>query len=209
MVGVPNEGVVMSYVYGWYVVAGLARTAAARELIPTFPYWQPAPGASWRFPPDGQNPALADLNTHPLPEGIRAFAFYGNAGQFDAHDQGTWAGVEGDLRQLQNAAFSFGPGDGIVLTASALGLPINGGAAIPGFADRLAMKVDLGPVGHMSLLAAAGEKIADVLTDRQTTARSESPMERAEWTYPAQSAPRSGLGFPVVGVGFLTGSGRP
>ena len=171
MVGVPNQGTVISYVYAWYLIAGLARTAAARDLIPTFPYWQPAPGASWRFPPDGENPALADLNTHPLPEGIRAYAFYGNEQQLDTHDQGTWAGVAGDLRQLQKATYSFGPGDGIVLTASALGLPINGGAGIPGLADRLVMKTDLGAVGHLSLLATASAKIADVLTDRQTAAR--------------------------------------
>ena len=130
MVGVPNQGVVMSYVYAWYAVAGLARTAA-RDLNPTFPYWQPDPGGPWRFPPDGQNPALTALNAHLLPKGIRAYAFYGNQGQLDTHDLSTWAGVTGDLQELQRAVFSFGPGDGIVLTASALGLPINGGPGIP------------------------------------------------------------------------------
>jgi len=67
--GVPNQGVVMSYVYAWYAVAGLARTAAARDLKPTFPYWQADPGGPWRVPPDGQNPALTALSAHPLPEG--------------------------------------------------------------------------------------------------------------------------------------------
>jgi len=90
--GVPNQGVVMSYVYAWYAVAGLARTAAARDLKPTFPYWQADPGGPWRVPPDGQNPALTALSAHPLPEGIRGYAFYGNQGQLDPHDQGTWAG---------------------------------------------------------------------------------------------------------------------
>jgi hypothetical protein len=195
MVGVPNQGAVISYVYAQYAVAGLARTAAARDLIPTFPYWQPDPGGPWRFPPDGQNPALAGLNTHLLPTGIRAYAFYGNAGQYDARDEGTAAGVAGDLRELQKPVF-FGPGDGVVLTASALGLPINGGPGIPGLADQLVMKVDLGPVGHSSLLAAASTKIADALTDRQTAARPGLPMEGRKWHRPARGVPRSGLGLP-------------
>ncbi len=76
MVGVPNEGAVLSYVDGWYPLAApWARTPAARNLLPTFPFWRPTPGASWGFPPDGQKPALEELNTHPLPDGIRAYAF--------------------------------------------------------------------------------------------------------------------------------------
>ena len=207
MVGVPNEGSVLSYVYSLYAVAGLARTAAARDLVPTFPYWRPVPGASWRFPPDGENPALADLNTHPLPEGIRAYAFYGNQQQLDAHDHGTWAGIAGDMRELRKIVYSFGPGDGIVLTASALGMPINGGAGIPGLADRLVVKADLGPVGHLSLLATAGEKIADTLTDRQTAARPGAPIAGEKRRPPAPDGPRSGVGLPLAGVGFLTADG--
>jgi hypothetical protein len=207
MVGVPNQGTVISYVYAWYLIVGLARTAAARDLIPTFPYWQPAPGSSWRFPPDGQNQALANLNTHPLPESIRAYAFYGNQEQLDVHDQGTWAGVAGDLRELQKAKYSFGPGDGIVLTASALGLPINGGAGIPGLADRLVMKADLGAVGHMSLLATAGERIVDALTDQQAAVRPGVPMVGENRQPAAPGGLKSGLGLPLVGVGFLTGDG--
>ena len=207
MVGVPNQGTVISYVYAWYLIAGLARTAAARDLIPTFPYWQPAPGSSWRFPPDGQNQALANLNTHPLPESIRAYAFYGNQEQLDVHDQGTWAGVAGDLRELQKAKYSFGPGDGIVLTASALGLPINGGAGIPGLADRLVMKADLGAVGHMSLLATAGERIVDALTDQQAAVRPGVPMVGENRQPAAPGGLKSGLGLPLVGVSFLTGDG--
>ena len=196
MVGVPNQGVVMSYVYAWYAVAGLARTAAARDLTPTFPYWQPDAGGPWRFPPDGQNPALTALNAHLLPEGIRAYALYGNQGQLDTHDQGTWAGVTGELWELQSAVFSFGPGDGIVLAASALGLPINGGPGIPGLADQFFMKVDLGPVGHRSLLAAAGTKIADVLTDQQAAAPRGLPMKGENGSSP-RGARRGASSFPL------------
>ncbi len=155
MVGVPNEGAVTSYVYRWYPVAApWAGTPAARDLLPTFPFWRPTPAAPWGSPEDARDPILATLNTHPLPEGIRAYAFY-------AHDRDTWAGVTG---ALPRSVFSFGPGDGIVLAASALGLPINGGAGVPGFADRLLMKVDLGGVGHASVLIAAGAQIADLLS---------------------------------------------
>lgn len=206
MVGVPNQGVAMSYVYAWYAIAGLARTAAARDLNPTFPHWQAEPGGPWRVPPNGQNPALTALSAHLLPEGIRAYAFYGNQGQSDTHDQGTWAGVTGDLRELQRAVFSFGPGDWVVPTASALGLPINGGPGIPGLADQLLMKVDLGPVGHRSLLAAAGTKIAHVLTDQQAAAPRGLPMKGENRQQPAWGAPRS-LFLPVEG-GFLTEAGH-
>jgi hypothetical protein len=58
-----------------------------------------------------------------------------------------------------------------VLAASALGLPINGGAGVPGLAERLVMKVDLGDVRHLSLLWAAISKIADLLVDHRTADR--------------------------------------
>jgi len=154
---------VMAYVNAWYPLAApWARTPAARDLLPTFPFWRPAPGTPWGLPPDARNAALAELNTHPLPEGIRAYAFYGGR-PLDAEGRsGTWAGVTG---QLPEARFSYGPGDGIVLAASALGLRINGGGGVPGLADRLVTTVDLGPIGHQSLMEAAITKIADVLTD--------------------------------------------
>ncbi|HET9000667.1 MAG TPA: hypothetical protein VFP86_13575 [bacterium] len=168
MVGVPNEGAVMSYVDAWYPLAApWAGTPAARSMLPTFPFWRPAPGAPWGFPPNAQNPVLAELNTHALPERVRAYAFFGNR-QPDPDGRGTWAGITG---QLPGARFSPGPGDGIVLAASALGLPINGGAGVPGLADRLVMKVDLGDVRHLSLLGAASSKIADVLVDQKTADR--------------------------------------
>jgi hypothetical protein len=160
MVGVPNEGVVMAYVGGWYAIAApWARTPAARSMLPTFPFWRPARGAPWTFPPDAHNAALVELNTHPLPEGVRTYAFYGNQ-QPNPDGRGTWAGVTG---QLPRAGFEAGAGDGVVLVASALGLPINGGAGVPGLADRLAMQRDLGAVGHLWLLEAAVPEIEDVL----------------------------------------------
>ena len=98
---------------------------------------------------------------------------------------------------MQKAAFSFGPGDGIVLTASALGLTIKGGPGIPGLANQLVMKVDLGPVGHRSLLAAAATKIADVLTDRQAAAPPGLPM-KGENRQQARGAGREAAsGFPL------------
>ena len=158
MVGVPNEGATGSYLYGWYpALAGVAATPAARDMLPTYPFWRPESGAPWTVPEGGRNSSLELLNTQPLPENVRIYAFYGSSAR-----QTTWAGLTGSLPQV---VFSYGPGDGIVLEASALGLPINGGAAIPGLADRL-IKVDLGDVRHLSLLQAAIPKIADVLTDR-------------------------------------------
>ena len=169
MVGVPNEGTVMSYVYRWYPLAApWARTPAAQALLPTFPFWRPTPAAAWGFPEDARDPILARLNTHPLPEGIRAYAFF-------AHDRDTWAGVTG---ALPTSVFSFGPGDGIVLAASALGLPINGSAGVPGLADRLLMQVDLGAVGHASLLPAAAAQIADLLSGTGGAGRSSLVTDR-------------------------------
>ena len=207
MVGVPNQGAVAPYVYAWYAIGSLARTAAAHDLLPTFPFWQATRYSSWRFPPDGHNETLAELNSHPLPEGIRVYAFYGNQAQLDPHDRGTWAGVIGDLRDVQHAEFSSGPGDGLVLSASALGLPINGGAGIPGFPERLVMKTDLGAVSHLSLMQVAGTKIADALTDRQAAARPE-PVEGQRWRQRPEAAPTNHRGFFIGGMGFLSGGGR-
>ncbi len=204
MVGVPNEGAVMSYVYAWYAIASMARTPAARDLLPTFPFWRPSPKAAWGFPPDGQNPELETLNTHPLPEGIRAYAFYGNR-QPGPAGPGTEAGITG---QLPRPRFSYGPGDGIVLTASALGLPVNGGTGVPGLVDRLIMQVDLGAVGHLSLLEAAMPKIADLLIDRSTADRPNTPRAGAERTRAVLGAVTNSIGLPDAGTKRET-SGQP
>jgi pimeloyl-ACP methyl ester carboxylesterase len=169
MVGVPNEGTVMSYVYRWYPLAApWARTPAAQAMLPAFPFWRPTPAAPWGFPEDARDPILATLNTHPLPEGIRAYAFY-------AHYRDTWAGLTG---ALPTSVISSGPGDGIVLAASALGLPINGGAGVPGLADRLLMKVDLGAVAHASLLSAAVAQISDLLSGTVAAGKSSPTTNR-------------------------------
>jgi hypothetical protein len=155
LIGVPNQGAVTGYVYAYYPVAGLARTRAARALLPTFPFWRRTPGDSWTLPSDAQNSTLAKLNATSIPEGIRAYAFYGSGRR-------TGMGVTGDWPDL-NVAYA--PGDGIVLVASALGLPINGGTGIAGLTERLAVQIDLGSVGHQGLLNAAAPKIADALFD--------------------------------------------
>jgi hypothetical protein len=156
MVGVPNEGSVASYVFGWYpILARVAATPAARDMLPTYPFWRPSPAVTWSIPPEARNESLSRLNAQPLPDDVRVYAFFGAAqpGQ-------TWAGVTG---ALPDAQFSYGPGDGIVLAASVLGLPINGGGGIPGFAERLTA-VNLGAVRHLLLLRTAIPKVADVLT---------------------------------------------
>jgi len=163
MVGVPNQGATGSYFYGWYpALASLAATPASRDMLPTYPFWRPESGAPWTTPEGGRNSSLELLNAQPLPEDVRIYAFYSSA------RRATWVGMTGSLPQV---SFSYGPGDGIVLEASVLGLSINGGPAIPGLADRL-IKVDLGDVHHLSLLRAAIPSIADVLTGRWVDASS-------------------------------------
>ncbi|HEV2357330.1 MAG TPA: hypothetical protein VGZ23_06930 [bacterium] len=168
LTGTPNEGSVTSYLYAWYPAATVARTPAARELLPTFPFWRPDDRTPWSVPPDGQNPTLAALNTHPLPEAIRVYALYGSR-------ERTLSGIAG---RLPHAVLSYGPGDGVVLQASALGLPVNGGAGVPGLAGHFVATIDLGPQRHLRLLGAAIPKIADLLLDRRTAHRSE-PVEHA------------------------------
>ena len=204
MVGVPNEGVVMSYVDGWYFLAGpWARTKAARTMIPTFPFWRADSRTQWSIPPDAENPSLADLNRRPLPDGVRVYAYYGDR-KPDPGGGGTWAGVTGNL---PNATFSYGPGDGIVLAASALGSSINGGPAVPGLADHLVMKVDLGPVPHLSLLDAAMPQIADALTDRGAPGVSISPANKDGSVPPARDGTTTATGPLEMRAGFFTMAG--
>jgi hypothetical protein len=156
MIGTPNEGSVASYVFGWYpVLARVAATPAARDMLPTYPFWRPSPAVTWSIPPEARNASLARLNAQPPPDDVQVYAFFGTAKPGE-----TWAGVTG---APPDAQFSYGAGDGIVLAASVLGLPINGGAGIPGFSNRLTA-VNLGPVRHLVLLRTAITKIADVLT---------------------------------------------
>jgi hypothetical protein len=158
MVGVPNEGAAASYVYGWYpALAGIAATPGAHNMFPTYPYWRPDSAAPWTVPTNGRNPALARLNAQPLPDGgVRMYAFYGSA------TRTTWAGLTGTL---PGVAYAYGPGDGVVLIASVLGLPMYGGGGVPGLADRV-IKVDLGDVRHLSLFRVALPRVADLLAEQ-------------------------------------------
>lgn len=189
LVGTPNEGAVASYVYAWYPVGGLARTPAARVFLPTFPFWRADEGTRWSIPADAQNTALAELNRHPLSPSVRAYAFYGR------HEGRTLSGVTG---QFPNPRFSWGPGDGIVLTASALGLAVNGGGGVPGLADRFVATVDLGPQRHLNLLAAAIPKITDILTNR--TAARTAPRG----LHPVAPACRSVVQEAQLGLSFCS-----
>ena len=185
LVGSPNEGAVAAYVYAWYPLGQLARTPAARELLPTFPFWRPDTATAWSVPADGQNATLAELNRRPLPPTVRAYAMYGH------REGGTMSGITG---RFPDAHLSFAAGDGVVLVASALGLAINDGEGVPALANRFAAVVDLGPQRHFSLLNAAIPKIADLLTER-TTARAAVRGVR-----PPAPACRSGSEVAHVGL---------
>jgi len=156
LAGVPNQGAVMAYINAWYPVASLARTPAARDLLPTFPFWRSAPEAAWGFPPDARNPELAELNMHPLPGALRVYVFYGSG-------ERTAAGITG---AVPKGDVVYGWGDGIVLADSTLGVPLNGGTSIVGFDQHLAARVDLGSIHHGNVLRAAISKIGDALLDR-------------------------------------------
>ena len=188
LVATPNEGAVLSYVYAWYPIGVLARTRAARDLLPTFAFWRPDPQAPWSVPPDAPNPALTALNAHPLPSGIRAYALYGSR-------DGTESGVIG---RFPEPGFSYGPGDGIVLKASVLGLPVNGDGGVPGLAGQFVATIDLGPQKHMGMLGAAMPKIADILMEKQALNRSRSAETEAEppAPWPLAAAPRSDVAVP-------------
>jgi pimeloyl-ACP methyl ester carboxylesterase len=164
LVGVPNEGVVMPYAYrnvpSFVPYMYMAHTEASRAMFPTFPFWRTAPGQPWGTPPDGGTPLLAQLNARPIPAGVRLFTLYGSSEHGDEAAQ-TMLGVTD-----AGGSLAYGHGDGIVLAASAQGLPIQGGGGVASFAGHEIQRVNLGPVGHMSLLATGADKILAVLLDR-------------------------------------------
>ena len=126
---------------------GMVHTQASRAMFPTFPFWRAAPGLSWGTPPDGSNPLLTQLNARPVPASVRVFTFYGSS------ERGCGAAATMQGVTDEGGGVSYGHGDGIVLAASALGLPIQGGGSVAAFAGHEIQRIDLGPVGHMSLLA--------------------------------------------------------
>ncbi|HET9001209.1 MAG TPA: hypothetical protein VFP86_16345 [bacterium] len=162
LVGVPNEGSVLAYTYRnvptFLPFAYFAHAPAARALMPTFPFWRAAPTEPWSMPPDGDNPALAQLNARPIPKGVRVWVFYGSRG---GDDSNTLAGVTegGQSRDLAS-------GDGVVLADSAQGLPIHGGSGVAALMTPDVARVNLGPVGHSDLLAAGADRVIAVLLDR-------------------------------------------
>ncbi len=167
LVGVPNEGAVMAYLVGqapsFLPFSGWGRTPLARTVVPTFPYWRGSPSEPWGLPPDGDSSVLAQLNARPIPHGIRVYIFYGSHDPRNSAGPQTTAGITG---LLPGAALSYGAGDGVVLAASAQGLPIHGGAGVPALANRAILRVDLGSVYHTGLLAAGADRIAGALLDR-------------------------------------------
>jgi hypothetical protein len=162
LVGVPNEGSVLAYTYrnlpGFLPFAYFAHAPAASALTPTFPFWRAAPTAPWFMPPDGGNPVLAQLNSRSIPRGVRVWVFYGNRG---GNAPSTLAGVT-EGAQNQDVA----SGDGIVLAASAQGLPIHGGSGVAALLGSDVVRVDLGQVGHGDLLAAGVDRVVAALLDR-------------------------------------------
>jgi hypothetical protein len=84
------------------------------------------------------------------------------------NNPGTQAEITGDP---PDASFEYGAGDKIVLTASALGLPINGGAGIPGFRERLTAAVNLGPLSHFALMRNSVPRIIAILTTQSAADR--------------------------------------
>jgi len=167
LVGVPNEGVVLAYVGehapSFFPFAGVGKSPIAHSVLPTFPFWHDDPGQAWTVPPDSGNPFLARLNAQPIPPAVRVYLFYGSHDPRNTAGPKTAAGITG---RLPGAVLSYGPGDGIVLAASAQGLPINGGPGVAGLADRAVLRVDLGSVYHLSLLGAGADRIAGALLDR-------------------------------------------
>jgi len=167
LIGVPNEGAVMAYVGEhappFLPFAGWGKSQLVRDMTPTFPFWRDSPAHAWSIPPDGDNSALTRLNARPIPAGIRVYLFYGSHDPRNAAGPQTTSGIIGFL---PGAALSYGSGDGIVLAASAQGLPIHGGQGVAGLADRAVLRVDLGSVYHGSLLTAGADRITAALLDR-------------------------------------------
>ncbi|HLW47445.1 MAG TPA: hypothetical protein VKW09_06715 [bacterium] len=170
MIAAPNEGALLPYI-GEHVPSFIpfvqvARSPLARAICPVFPFWRESAADPWSVPPDGGNATLAALNARPMPPEVRLYSLYGNNDPARTGGPQTAARLTG---LLPGAAVDYGPGDGIVLTASALGLPINGSPGVPAVAER-AVRVDVGRVYHTHVLEAAVPQAAAALQDRFETA---------------------------------------
>ncbi len=171
LVGVPNEGSVIAYMYRnvptFLPYGYLAHTAVVHEMMPTFPFWRDSAAQRWAMPPGVDNPVLAELNRRPMPDGIQVEVFYGSA-------QNTVAGV------TENGAPTFGPGDGIVLASSAEGLPIQGGSGVPALLTPNVVRVDLGAIGHAELMSAAvADRFTAALLERAVDSTAETPPQKS------------------------------
>jgi hypothetical protein len=167
LVGVPNEGTVMAYLAAHapsvLPFAGLGRRPATPAFLPTFAFWRADAAEAWTIPPDINNELLEGLNAQPIPDDIRVYVFYGSNDPRHSGGPQTSAGITG---VLPGADLTFGDGDGVVLAASAEGLPIRGGTGVPALMRPAVVRVDLGAVYHGGLLDAAADKIARALLDR-------------------------------------------
>jgi hypothetical protein len=167
LVGVPDEGLVIAYLADRMLpgmpLTGWAHGPLVRDLYPAFPYWRAGPGQPWSFPPGGVGTTLARLNRIPLPGAIRVYVIYGDDPRTDGMGFDTVVGITG---VLPGGELSWGAGDGLVLAASAQGLPIHGGPGDPALAHNLVCRVDAGPIYHTHLLRAAVPRIAGMLRDR-------------------------------------------
>ncbi len=174
LVGAPNEGSVMAYVHRnappFLPFAYFAHAPAAHEMTPTFPFWRAAPTQPWSMPPDWDNPVLAQLNARPIPGNVRVWVFYGSGDPQDPAALNTVAGITETPSREESAA-----GDGIVLAASAQGLPIHGGSGVASLTGPNVVRVSLGSVGHSQLLAAGADRFAAVLLDRFINTVDEMP----------------------------------
>lgn len=177
LVGVPNEGSVMAYL-GHHAPSFLPFSQAGhsplvRAITPTFPFWRASATQPWSTPPDGGNTLLAQLNTRPIPSGIRLYIFYGSHSAQNPAGPQTAAGVTG---LLPGADLSYEDGDGVVLAASAEGLPIHGTGGVADLANRAVLRVNLGAVYHTQLLEAGSQRIAGALLDAFRNTVDEAPQ---------------------------------
>src|SRR5579864_3617424 len=174
LVGVPNEGAVFAYLvehsllYRPFAAWGRSPLAAANR--PTFPFWRARSSEPWTMPPDGGNPILAQLNSRPIPDGVRVYLYYSELAP------GPSRTVQGFTGSLTRGAATYAPGDGVVLAASVLGRSINGTGEIAGLTRHVALTVNLGSVRHVFLFPKAATLVASAMQDGfQTRLASASP----------------------------------
>jgi hypothetical protein len=176
LAGVPNEGALLAYLGprapSFVPFSNWGKTALVRDVMPTFPFWRAGPDEPWSTPSDGQNVVLARLNARPIPDGIRLYLFYGSHDPRASAGPRTAAGVTGVLPE---ASLSSADGDGIVLAASAQGLPIHGGSGVSDLRDRAVLRVDLGDVYHIYVLDVGADRIAEAAGDRFVTVVEAAP----------------------------------